>query len=424
MVSVPALMLDSWERRWSAFDFASSLVADPAADLANDRTGCGWSPEERQTFMLKFIEHPKDFATIASYLPHRSVADCVVFFYKNQKLDEFANVRRKQQLKKRRLQAQTKTGLLGSMYRQQQQLAQQQQEAQVHPLALQPPLGYDALAPAAAAEVHLPPTTSSHPETNGGRGGRGRGAGRGRGRGRSRLMTRPPPETDVAIANPPPAEPTTADAGDAADPEDDANRPDGGASHGNKNWDDLAFLEAVRLHGKDMRAISQHLGNKSEGAVKVYYGRHKKRLELESLLVERDRSLRGGEGEGDEDINAIGQGNALHLSGCGPVRLASVSGASPLQHLLKGAAVAAATGQAAAASSGPAILNALPGLMMRPLGDLGTLASLQVGFYHGCDVGAVIQGLHFQREGGTSRAGARDSKAQSSAESRGVKISK
>ena len=35
----------------------------------------------------------------------RSTGQCVAFFYRTQKLDEFANVRRKQQLKKRRLQS-------------------------------------------------------------------------------------------------------------------------------------------------------------------------------------------------------------------------------------------------------------------------------------------------------------------------------
>lgn len=35
----------------------------------------------------------------------RSTGECVAFFYRTQKLDEFANVRRKQQLKKRRLQS-------------------------------------------------------------------------------------------------------------------------------------------------------------------------------------------------------------------------------------------------------------------------------------------------------------------------------
>ena len=42
----------------------------------------------------------QDFHMIASFLDHRSTQDCVQFYYKTQKLDEFAAVRRKQQLKK------------------------------------------------------------------------------------------------------------------------------------------------------------------------------------------------------------------------------------------------------------------------------------------------------------------------------------
>lgn len=47
---------------------------------------------------------------IASFLEHRSTADCVQFFYKTQKLDDFANVRRKLQLKKRRQQSDANRG--------------------------------------------------------------------------------------------------------------------------------------------------------------------------------------------------------------------------------------------------------------------------------------------------------------------------
>ena len=45
----------------------------------------------------------QDFRKIAQSLPHRSTAEVVRHYYKVQKLDEFALVRRKQQLKKRRI---------------------------------------------------------------------------------------------------------------------------------------------------------------------------------------------------------------------------------------------------------------------------------------------------------------------------------
>lgn len=54
--------------------------------------------------MDRFLEYPKDFRAIASFLPGRSTGQCVTFFYLQQKKDAFDRVRRKQQLKKRRQQ--------------------------------------------------------------------------------------------------------------------------------------------------------------------------------------------------------------------------------------------------------------------------------------------------------------------------------
>ena len=70
-----------------------------------------WSPSIQLLQALGFqpcplhSQYPKDFRRIATFLPGRSAGECVAFFYKHQKTDEFAAVRRKQQLKKRRLHA-------------------------------------------------------------------------------------------------------------------------------------------------------------------------------------------------------------------------------------------------------------------------------------------------------------------------------
>ena len=45
----------------------------------------------------------QDFRKIAGHLRDRSTGDCIKFYYRNQKMDEFAAIRRKQQLKKRRM---------------------------------------------------------------------------------------------------------------------------------------------------------------------------------------------------------------------------------------------------------------------------------------------------------------------------------
>lgn len=43
-------------------------------ELAEDRRGLDWSDAEKRIFMDKFLQHPKDFAAIAAYLPHRCVS--------------------------------------------------------------------------------------------------------------------------------------------------------------------------------------------------------------------------------------------------------------------------------------------------------------------------------------------------------------
>ena len=56
-------------------------------------------------FLNVSIHALQDFRRIAQFLDGRTTGDCVVHYYRTQKLDEFAAVRRKMQLKKRRMQS-------------------------------------------------------------------------------------------------------------------------------------------------------------------------------------------------------------------------------------------------------------------------------------------------------------------------------
>ena len=63
-------------------------------------------PNRTKQRLTSVVAHGlQDFRKIATFLEHRTTAECIVFYYKTQKLDEFAAVRRKQQLKKRRAQS-------------------------------------------------------------------------------------------------------------------------------------------------------------------------------------------------------------------------------------------------------------------------------------------------------------------------------
>ncbi|KAI4382737.1 hypothetical protein MLD38_008661 [Melastoma candidum] len=48
-----------------------------------------WTTEEREVFLDKLATFGKDFKRIASFLDHKTTADCVEFYYKNHKSDSF-----------------------------------------------------------------------------------------------------------------------------------------------------------------------------------------------------------------------------------------------------------------------------------------------------------------------------------------------
>ena len=104
------ILLASEERRWRKFDTKNGLITSEEADneMEEEKIRNIWSPRERRIFLEKYQQFPKDFTKIASFLEHRTTADCLVFYYKNQKSEEFAAIRRKHQMKKRRLYSEAK----------------------------------------------------------------------------------------------------------------------------------------------------------------------------------------------------------------------------------------------------------------------------------------------------------------------------
>lgn len=44
-----------------------------------------WTDEERGTFLQMFLDFPKEFGRIASFIPNKSSQDCVLYYYLNKK---------------------------------------------------------------------------------------------------------------------------------------------------------------------------------------------------------------------------------------------------------------------------------------------------------------------------------------------------
>ncbi|XP_035539526.1 uncharacterized protein LOC108979994 isoform X3 [Juglans regia] len=88
-LKMPSLILDKNEKMVSRFISSNGLVEDPCAVEKERAVINPWMPIEREIFMKKLSIIGKDFRKIASFLDHKTTADCVEFYYKNHKSDCF-----------------------------------------------------------------------------------------------------------------------------------------------------------------------------------------------------------------------------------------------------------------------------------------------------------------------------------------------
>lgn len=67
------------------FDDTNGLVDDPEV-FYDPRSGFyDWSPEEEALFYKKYADYPKQFGIIASFLPHKTASQCVLYYYIHKK---------------------------------------------------------------------------------------------------------------------------------------------------------------------------------------------------------------------------------------------------------------------------------------------------------------------------------------------------
>lgn len=102
VLKMPAMILGEKERNARRFESKNALVEDPMAVEKERKSANPWSSDEKKIFLEKFALYNKNFSKIASHLEYKTTADCVEFYYRNQKSEDFEKIRRRQQLKKRR----------------------------------------------------------------------------------------------------------------------------------------------------------------------------------------------------------------------------------------------------------------------------------------------------------------------------------
>lgn len=78
----PPMKLDPVRRRFEEFHSRNGFVEDPKAEERMRKNANPWTKEEETIFRAKFAKNPKQFRKISTYLPNKSVYDCVNYYYK------------------------------------------------------------------------------------------------------------------------------------------------------------------------------------------------------------------------------------------------------------------------------------------------------------------------------------------------------
>ncbi|XP_071179529.1 nuclear receptor corepressor 1-like isoform X3 [Mytilus edulis] len=98
---IPPMMLDARQRSLRYYN-NNGLVEDPMSEWKDRKLINIWTPEEKRIFKERYLQHPKNFPAIASYLEKKSVSNCIEFYYQTKKDENYKTLIRKQTAIKRK----------------------------------------------------------------------------------------------------------------------------------------------------------------------------------------------------------------------------------------------------------------------------------------------------------------------------------
>uniref|UniRef100_A0A4W5PAU9 Nuclear receptor corepressor 2 n=1 Tax=Hucho hucho TaxID=62062 RepID=A0A4W5PAU9_9TELE len=91
---IPPMLFDAEQQRIKFINM-NGLMDDPMKVYKDRQVMNMWSEQEKDTFRDKFIQHPKNFGLIASFLERKTVAECVLFYYLTKKNENYKNIVRR-----------------------------------------------------------------------------------------------------------------------------------------------------------------------------------------------------------------------------------------------------------------------------------------------------------------------------------------
>uniref|UniRef100_A0A8C5M6G5 Nuclear receptor corepressor 2 n=1 Tax=Leptobrachium leishanense TaxID=445787 RepID=A0A8C5M6G5_9ANUR len=91
---IPPMLFDAEQQRIKFINM-NGLMDDPMKVYKDRQVMNMWSDQEKETFREKFIQQPKNFVYVASFLERKTVADCVLFYYLTKKNENYKSLLRR-----------------------------------------------------------------------------------------------------------------------------------------------------------------------------------------------------------------------------------------------------------------------------------------------------------------------------------------
>lgn len=91
---IPPILFDAKERKVT-YRNNNGHIVNMSDEYKSRQFLNVWTPSEKELFKEKYLQHPKNFGVIASYLDRKSVADCVQYYYLSKKTENYKQLLRK-----------------------------------------------------------------------------------------------------------------------------------------------------------------------------------------------------------------------------------------------------------------------------------------------------------------------------------------
>ncbi|XP_042217385.1 uncharacterized protein LOC121862983 isoform X2 [Homarus americanus] len=85
---IPPILLEERKRRHRYIN-QNGLIEEPISEYKDHKNINIWTEQEREIFRDKYLQHPKNFVVIASYLERKSVSDCIQYYYSTKKKENY-----------------------------------------------------------------------------------------------------------------------------------------------------------------------------------------------------------------------------------------------------------------------------------------------------------------------------------------------